>query len=79
MAAAFSLKEGRLSSWWGAVVGAPVWVEPLAHFSFGAWGADCSWELSRLLNSMRGRQAARKQLELAETSVALWGRAGLKG
>jgi hypothetical protein len=29
---------------------------------------------------MRGRQAARKQLELAETSVPLaWERAGLKG
>src|SRR5215213_6460701 len=43
-------------------------------------GADCSWELSRLLNSMRGRQAARKQLELAETSVPLGcERAGLKG
>ncbi len=76
---AFSLKGGRLSSWRGAVVGAPVWVERMAHFSFGAGGADCSWELSRLLNSMRGRQAARKQLELAETSVGLWERAGLNG
>ena len=59
---------------------APVGVERLAHFSFGAGRADCSWELPRLLNSMRGRQAARKQLELAETSVPVAGeRAGLKG
>ena len=59
---------------------APGWVERVAHFSFGAGGADCSWELPRLLNSMRGRQAARKQLELAETSVPLvCERAGLKG
>jgi hypothetical protein len=59
---------------------APIDVERVAHFSFGAWGADCSWELPRLLNSMRGRQAARKQLELAETSVPLaWEQAGLKG
>src|SRR3954454_10301610 len=45
------------------------------------WNAVvCSWELSRLLNSMRGRQAARKQLELAEASVPLvCERAGLKG
>ena len=77
---AFSLKEGGLSRWWGSGVFAPVGVERLAHFSFGAGGADCSWELSRLLNSMRGRQAARKQRELAETSVPLaWERAGLKG
>ena len=42
-------------------------VEVGAHFSFGAWvGAECSWELSRLLNSMQGRQAARKRGELAE-------------
>jgi hypothetical protein len=77
---AFSLKEGRLSWVGGAAVFAPVGVERVAHFSFGAWGADCSWELPRLLNSMRGRQAARKQLELAEASVPLaWERAGLKG
>ena len=78
--AAFSLKEGRLSRWRGSAVFAAVGVERLAHFSFGARGADCSWELPRLLNSMRGRQAARKQLELAETSVPLAEeRAGLKG
>jgi hypothetical protein len=49
--------------------------------TFGAWWADCSWELARLLNSMRGRQAARKQRQLAETSVAplVCERAGLKG
>jgi hypothetical protein len=44
--------------------------------------AECSWELSRLLNSMRGRQATRKQRELAETVVewvVVRGRAGLNG
>src|SRR4051812_36198990 len=55
-------------------------VGTMAHFSFGAGCADCSWELPRRLNSMRGRQAARKQLELAETSVALvCERLGLNG
>ena len=56
-----------------------VGVGVVAHFSFGADGADCSWELSRLLNSMRGRQAARKQRELAETGAPPRGRLGLKG
>src|SRR5436190_18428872 len=71
--------EGRLSSRWASVLVAPGF-EREAHFSFGAGCADCSWELSRLLNSMRGRQAARKQLELAETSLPLiCERAGLKG
>ena len=51
-----------------------------AHFSFGARvGAECSWELSRLLNSMQGRQAARKQRELAEAGSGRRGAAGLKG
>jgi hypothetical protein len=51
-----------------------------AHFSFGAWvGAECSWELSRLLNAMQGRQAARKQRELAEAGSGRRGAAGLKG
>src|SRR3954454_24537478 len=63
--------EGGLSSGWRSWLDAPGRVERVAHFSFGAWCADCSWELPRLLNSMRGRQAARKQLDLAETSVAL--------
>jgi hypothetical protein len=74
---AFSLCGGRLSSprRRSCVVG----VGGVAHFSFGAWGADCSWELSRLLNSMRGRQAARKQRELAGTGVVPRGRLGLKG
>jgi hypothetical protein len=51
-----------------------------AHFSFGARVlAECSWELSRLLNSMRGRQAARKQRELAEAGWGRRGAAGLNG
>jgi hypothetical protein len=81
MVAAFSLWSGLLSrgrSGWPAPCG-----ERGAHFSFGAWVvAECSWELSRLLNSMRGRQATRKQRELAETVVewvVVRGRAGLNG
>jgi hypothetical protein len=31
-----------------------------AHFSFGALGADRSWELPRSLNSRQDRQAVRK-------------------
>ena len=40
-----------------------------AHFSFGARGADRSWELSRPLNSMQDRQAARKREEFAAAVV----------
>jgi hypothetical protein len=36
-----------------------------AHFSFGARGADRFWELPLSLNSMQGRQAARKREELS--------------
>ena len=40
----------------------------------------CRWELSRLLNSIRGRQAAKAKRELAGTEVPLVVRgAGLKG
>ena len=51
-----------------------------AHFSFGARVlAECSWELSRLLNSLEGRQAARNVEELAGTGVVPpRGRLGLK-
>ena len=37
----------------------------------------CRWELSRLLNSIKGRQAAKAKRELAGTEVDLG--AGLKG
>ena len=40
-----------------------------AHFSFGALGADRSWELPRGLNSMQDRRAVRKQQELAGVSL----------
>ena len=40
-----------------------------ADFSFGARGADRSWELSRPLNSMQDRQAARKREEFAAAVV----------
>jgi hypothetical protein len=49
-----------------------------AHFSFGAVAHHLGWKLSRLLNSRAGRQAARKQLELAGTGSGR-GRLGLKG
>src|SRR3954469_19347298 len=50
----------------------------VAHFSFGARvGAECSWELPRLLNSMQGRQAARRQRELAEAGSGRRGTAGV--
>src|SRR6266487_441382 len=39
----------------------------------------CRWELSRLLNSIRGRQAAKAKRELAGTEVAPVRGAGLKG
>jgi hypothetical protein len=71
--------EGGLSSGWCSWLDAPGVVERVAHFSFGACViAECSWELPRLLNSMRGRQAARKQRELAETEPPR-GRLGLNG
>jgi hypothetical protein len=70
---------GRACCQGGRPSGCAPWCERGAHFSFGAWCADCSWELSRLLNSMRGRQAARKQRELAETVVGSGEPAGLKG
>jgi hypothetical protein len=50
-------------------LGAERWLISLSALG----GAERSWELSRLLNSMRGRRAARKQRELAETG---WCRAG---
>src|SRR4051812_45720349 len=40
--------------------------------------AECSWELSRLLKSMQGRQAARKQ-RACEAGSGRRGAAGLKG
>jgi hypothetical protein len=79
--AAFSL-IARGSSSTSCRVGDPLCRSGLswAHFSFGARvGAECSWELSRLLNSMRGRQAARKQRELAEAGSGRRGAAGRKG
>jgi hypothetical protein len=51
-----------------------------AHLFLGVWGTPCRWELSRLLNSIRGRQAAKAKRELAGTESPLVDRgAGLKG
>src|SRR5712692_10381956 len=49
--------------------------------SFLAFGCTpCRWELSRLLNSIKGRQAAKAKRELAGTDVPPLDRgAGLKG
>jgi hypothetical protein len=51
-----------------------------AHLFLGVGRTPCRWELSRLLNSIRGRQAAKAKREFAGTEVLLVVRgAGLKG
>jgi hypothetical protein len=50
-----------------------------AHLFLGLGCTPCRWELSRLLNSIRGRQAAKAKRELAGTELPLVVRAGLKG
>src|ERR671923_1944687 len=51
-----------------------------AHLFLGVDRTPCRWELSRLLNSIRGRQAAKAKRELAGTEVAAVERGeGLKG
>jgi hypothetical protein len=73
--------EGRLSGGWCSWLDAAGVVVRVAHFSFGAWCADCWWELPRLVKFHAGPSGGQKQRELAETSVALivCERAGLKG
>jgi hypothetical protein len=41
-----------------------------AHLFLGVVGTPCRWELSRLLNSIRGRQAAKAKRELAGTVMS---------
>lgn len=72
LVAAFSLNGGCLSS--PFVVR---WRD--AHFSFGAGGARSRMGAVPALNSRAGRQAARKQLELAGTRSVRRGGLGLKG
>src|SRR5260370_22436704 len=51
-----------------------------AHLFVGVGRTPCRWELSRLLSSIRGRQAAKAKRELAETGVPSVERgAGLNG
>jgi hypothetical protein len=51
-----------------------------AHLFLGVGRTPCRWELSRLLNSIKGRQAAKAKRELAGTEVpAVVLGAGLKG
>jgi hypothetical protein len=50
-----------------------------AHLFLGVGRTPCRWELSRLLNSIRGRQAAKAKRELAGTEVAPVRGAGLNG
>ena len=75
------LKKGRLSSSRlvdGTSSDAPERLD--AHLFLGLGCTPCRWELSRLLNSIRGRQAAKAKRELAGTEVPLVQRgAGLKG
>ena len=78
LTAAFSLKKtplsrGRASRGCRCRRAAPSWWMRCAHFSFGALGADRSWELPRPLNSMQDRQAVRKQQEFAEAGWCLKG------
>jgi hypothetical protein len=40
-----------------------------AHLFLGVGRTPCRWELSRLLNSIKGRQAAKAKRELAGTEV----------
>src|SRR6266542_311347 len=72
------LKKGRLSSSRlvdGTSSDAPERLD--AHLFLGLGCTPCRWELSRLLNSITGRQAAKAKRELAGTEVTLG--AGLKG
>ena len=75
------LKKGRVSNRRvvdGASFGAPERL--VAHLFLGVGRTPCRWELSRLLNSIRARQAAKAKRELAGTEVSLVRRgAGLKG
>jgi hypothetical protein len=51
-----------------------------AHLFLGVGRTPCRWELSRLLNSIKGRQAAKAKRELAGTGVpAVVLGAGLNG
>src|SRR6266700_5598469 len=51
-----------------------------AHLFLGVGRIPCRWELSRLLNSISGRQTAKAKRELAGTEVpAVVLDAGLKG
>src|SRR5829696_10435006 len=72
-AAAFSLNSGLVSrAPFGLRGGTLMALSALAAHRLG-------WMRSRLLNSRAGRQAARKQLELAGTRSVPRGRLGLKG
>src|SRR6266511_3500524 len=75
------LKKGRLSS--SRLVDRTSSAAPGrldAHLFLGGRRTPCRWELSRLLNSITGRQAAKAKRELAGTEVPLVQRAaGLKG
>src|SRR6266545_5913578 len=50
-----------------------------AHLFVGVGGTACRWELSRLLSSIGGGQAAKAKRELAGTEVAPVRGAGLNG
>jgi hypothetical protein len=75
------LKKGRLSSRrLVSVTSSDAPGRLHAHLFLGVGRTPCRWELSRLLNSIRGRQAAKATRELAGTEappVDLG--AGLKG
>jgi hypothetical protein len=75
------LKKGRLSS--GRLLdrtSSDVPERLSAHLFLGVVGTPCRWELSRLLSSIRGRQAAKAKREFAGAVVSpVRLAAGLKG
>jgi hypothetical protein len=75
------LKKGRVSNRRlvdGTSSGAPGRLD--AHLFLGVGRTPCRWELSRLLNSIKGRQAAKAKRELAGTELPVVDLgAGLKG
>src|SRR5439155_4865570 len=74
------LKKGRVSSDRCSLTSSNAPGRLDAHLFLGVGRTPCRWELSRLLNSIKGRQAAKAKRELAGTeSPAVDLGAGLKG
>ena len=63
------LKKGRVSSDRCSLTSSNAPGRLDAHLFLGVGRTPCRWELSRLLSSIRGRQAAKAKRELAGTEV----------